>query len=104
MPTPTRKMTPTATNKPMKRVFALIAVLLICTVFAMSAAAIPAQAAGESAGVTSADGQQDVIVEEEDMAINLTLTTTLIITICSVLTVCVIVTAVILARRNRAKA
>ena len=85
----------------MKRVFALIAVLLICTVFAMSAAAIPAHAAEQSTGVTTADGQQDVIVQEEDLVIDLTLATTLIITICSVLTVCIIVTAVILARRNR---
>jgi len=73
----------------MKRVLSLIVVVLMTACMTLSLAA-------GAAGV-SPDGT----VQEDDLLINIPLTTTLIISICSALTLAIIAAVIVLARRNR---
>lgn len=93
----------------MKRIFFLLAALTLCALFVLNASAAEASAeAGDSAPAVTSTTVETVsetlpegVVQEEDMLIDLNLTTTLIVVICSVLALGVATVAVILAKRNR---
>ena len=93
-----------------KRIFFLLAALMLCVMFVLNASAAAAASAdvGESSPAVTASSGSDVsetlpdgVVQEDDMLIDLRLTTTLIVVICSVLALGVVTVTVILAKRNR---
>lgn len=95
----------------MKRALSLLAVILVCAMCILPVAAEQIGekphvfAAGEnlilSADASPTDSLSAGTAQEDDMKIDIPLTTTLIISICSVLIIAVIVMVVILGRRNR---
>lgn len=88
----------------MKRILVLLAAVMICAMCVISAAARPVTAAAQARSAITAvadAGQQDGVVQEDDMQIDLNLTSTLIIVISTVLTVAVAVIVIVLARKNR---
>lgn len=96
------------TRSLMKRIAAIAAAVMILMLCVLPAAAAADSGAPADTGVqlTSAGGEsatelQEGIFQEDDMVIDLNLTTTLIIVVCSVLTVGILAVAVFLCRRNR---
>lgn len=101
----------------MKKILSLFAALTLCVLCIFPAAAQSTAAANsavqhfaDSGAVLSNDAapaaspakiSEDGIVEEDDMRIDLNLTTTLIIVLSAVFAIAVIVIVVILGRRNR---